>query len=106
MPMDTSTMATLRRYIAEPDESVYTDAALNTMFDANAGDVNITAAEVWSEKAAKAAILVDTAEGASSRKNSQVFTQALQQASHFRAGSVEAATATTRSATTRAIVRP
>jgi hypothetical protein len=106
MPMTPTTLATLRRYIAEPDATTYTDQALNDLYDANDGDVNVTAAEVWMEKAAKAAVLVDTTEGASSRKNSQVYSQALQQATYFRDGSATATATTTRSVGTRAIVRP
>lgn len=106
MPMDPTTLATLRRFIAEPDAATYTDAVLNDMYDANGGDLNVTAAEVWSDKAAKASILVDTAEGSSSRKNSQVFDHALKQAAYY-SGNANAATAlTARSATTRPIVRP
>jgi preprotein translocase subunit SecA len=103
--MSPTTMATLRRYIAEPTQAVYTDDALDLLYDNNLGDINATAAEVWSEKAAQAAILVDTSEGDSSRKNSQVFTQAQQQAKMFDARAATVSPSTARSATTRAIER-
>ena len=105
MPMDAPTMATLRRYIAEPDESSYSDAVLNDMFDANLGDVNVTAAEVWADKAGKAATLVDTSEGASSRKMSQVFAQAQRQAAFYADAASSTAAGSTRGARTRPIER-
>jgi hypothetical protein len=106
MPMDTTTMSTLRRFIAEYDQTLYSDALLNDMYDANDGDVNITAAEVWSEKAARAATLVDTSEGPSSRKMSQVYSQAKEQAAFYGSGTGATSAPVTRSARTRAIERP
>jgi hypothetical protein len=106
MPMDATTMATMRRYIAEPDTTTYSDAALDAIYDANGGDVNLAAAEVWTEKASAAATLVDMSEGDSSRKNSQVHAQALKQSELFRGSASTTTAAATRSARTRAIERP
>ena len=105
MPMSPTQMATLRRYIGEPTAAVYSDATLDTLFDNNSGDIEATAAEIWREKAASAAILVDTTEGDSSRKNSQVYDHALKQATYFSGSTGTTAPVTTRSATTRAIER-
>lgn len=105
MAMDPTTLAKLRRYIAEPTEITYSDASLNLLYENNSGDLNATAAEVWSEKSALAAELVDISEGASARKNSQVFAQASQQRSFFTDRSDAASPASLRSATTRAIER-
>ena len=104
MAMDAATLATLRRYIAEPTVAVYTDDMLNAIFDAVGADVSVAAAEVWREKAAQAAILVDTTESASSRKMSQVYAQAVKQA-EFYGGSATPTAPVTRGATTRAIER-
>lgn len=105
IPADAEILARLRRYIAEPVDSViYTNQVLSDMYDLNAGDVNVTAADVWSEKAGKAALLVDISEGASSRKNSQVMSNALKQAAHY-SGSSSDATGSGRSVKTRAIER-
>jgi uncharacterized protein YmfQ (DUF2313 family) len=86
-PLDTTdaaTLARLRRFIAEPDDAGgYTDQVLSDMYDAAGADVNITAADVWREKAGKAADLVDVSEGSSSRKMSQVAANALKQAEFY-----------------------
>lgn len=103
MAMSASALATLRRYIAEATEANYTDVILEELFLENGEDLNVTAADVWRDKAARAAALVDVSEGASTRKMSQVYTQAAKQA-EFYGGSTTVA-ATTRSATTRAIER-
>jgi hypothetical protein len=102
--MDPSTLATLRRYIAEPGQEPYDDVTLNDIYIAAAGDINVAAAEVWRDKAARAAVLVDVSEGASTRKMSQVYAQASKQA-EFYGGTAVPATPTTRGATTRAIER-
>ena len=103
MPMDPTTLATLRRYIAESSQEPYADEVLNDMFDANGGDVEVTAAEVWRDKAARAAMLVDTSEGNSTRKMSQVYAQAVKQAEFY--GGTAAPIPVKRGATTRPIER-
>lgn len=103
MPMSPTALATLRRYIAEQTEAVYTDVMLNGIFDSVGGDVNVAAAEIWREKAARASALVDTSEGASSRKMSQVYAQAVKQADFYNTAALPAIP--TRGAKTRAIER-
>ena len=106
MALTAAALATLRRYIAEPTEANYTDAQLEAIALGNNNDVEATAAEVWLDKAGKAATLVDTAEGSSNRKMSQVYDHALKQATFFGASAAEASTAGVRGARTRAIERP
>lgn len=106
MPLTPAQRATLRRYIAEPTEATYSDALLDEIFDGQGGDLESAASEVWLDKAAKSAVLVDISEGNSSRKNSQVYQNALKQATFFGASAAEVSTAGTRSARTRAIERP
>ena len=105
MAMDAATLATLRRYIAEPTTTTYTDVILNEIYIAVGSNVNVAAAEVWREKAARAAVLVDTSEGASSRKMSQVFAQAMKQAEFYGGTGSPATPVIVRKATTRAIER-
>jgi hypothetical protein len=76
-------IAELRLLIAEPTGDVYTDAILGTMIDARSGDMNGSAYDVWVQKAAAAAELVDISEGGSSRKMGDVYEQALSMARHF-----------------------
>lgn len=77
-------IAALRLLIAESiNAEPYTDARLSVRIDA-AGDLNTVAAEVWQEKAAKYADLVDTSEGGSSRKMGDLHEQALNMVAHFR----------------------
>lgn len=77
-------IASLRLLIGEPiDAEPYTDAALSARIDA-AGDLNTVAADVWQEKAARYADLVDTSEGGSSRKMGDLHEQALNMVAHFR----------------------
>lgn len=77
-------IAQLRLLIAEPDDAEpYTDAALGVRIDAD-GDINKTAYNIWVEKAAAAAQLVDTSEGGSSRKMGDVYEQSLKMADYFK----------------------
>lgn len=73
----------LRRLVAEPDTSNYSDTLLNAMLVANGNDLNVTAAQVWREKAADYAQLVDVSESGSSRKMSQLYDRAIAQARTF-----------------------
>ncbi len=68
-------VATLRLYVAEPDETTWTDEQLESIIDGTAS-LNLAAVEVWDSKAAGAASLVDISEGGSSRKNSDLFKNA------------------------------
>lgn len=75
-------IAKLRLLIGEPDSEVYSDEDLSTRID-TADDMNKAAYEVWVEKAAAAAELVDISEGGSSRKMGDIYEQALSMARHF-----------------------
>lgn len=76
-------IAELRLLIAEPTGDVYTDEILSTIIDARSGEMNGAAYDVWVQKAAAAAELVDITEGGSSRKMGDVYEQALSMARHF-----------------------
>lgn len=84
MAISTDDLARLRRLIDEPTQVPYSDLTLNTMYMTDgAQDVNLTAAEVWREKASKAASLVDESEGPSSMKLSQLYDSAIKQATYY-----------------------
>jgi hypothetical protein len=68
-------IATLRIYVAEPDETDWTDEMLSSVIDSTSS-LNLAAVEVWDSKAAAAATLVDISEGGSSRKNSDLLKNA------------------------------
>lgn len=74
-------IAALRLLIAEPGSDTYTDVALSDRLDAAAPDQ--VAYEIWTEKAAKFAQLVDISEGGSSRKQGDLYEQALGMAKVF-----------------------
>lgn len=76
-------IAALRLLIAEPTTENYSDSALSTRIDAAASSLNLVAFNVWTEKAAKYASLVDISEGGSSRRNSALQAQALIMARQF-----------------------
>lgn len=74
----------LRLLVAEPTNALpYTDAALSTAIDNAEGDLNLAAYNIWTQKAAAAADLVDVTEGGSSRKMGDLHEQALGMARHF-----------------------
>lgn len=78
-------IAALRLLIAEPDDAApYDDATLNTRLTAALGKEYVLAYEIWTEKAAAAAGLVDVSEGGSSRKMGDVHEQALNMAEEMR----------------------
>jgi hypothetical protein len=96
-------IALLRRLINQPnDVEPYTDAALNLWIDEAEGDVYAVASQVWREKAAKFAELVDIQEGTSRRSLGDMFEQALEMADGLEPGGGT----TMRPGTTRAIERP
>lgn len=72
-------VARLRRLTNEPTDTVYTNIVLGGYIDSSL-TVELAAAEVWREKAARYAGLVDTTEGSSSRKMSQLRDAALKMA--------------------------
>jgi hypothetical protein len=73
---DADTIARFRRVTAlEDDDAVYTDAVIDGMIEDLGFEA--AAAAVWREKAASYASLVDTTESGSSRRLSQLWSQAL-----------------------------
>jgi hypothetical protein len=71
---DQNTILQLRELIAElEDEGQYTNQRLSEALDAAGLDLNKTAGRIWRAKALTVAVLVDTSEGGSSRKNSQLY---------------------------------
>lgn len=80
-------IAALRLLIAEPNNvSPYDDVALGLLLDAGTNQYYI-AADIWDQKAAGAAALVDVSEGGSTRKMGDVYEQYLGMASSMRARS-------------------
>jgi hypothetical protein len=77
----------LRVMVAEPNRDMYSDTALDAMLVRNGGDMNVTAAEIWREKAAQAAHYVDVGTGSSARKMSQLFDRFIKQAELYEGGS-------------------
>jgi hypothetical protein len=75
-------VARLRRLVGEPGTDTYNDRQLEEYLD-RSESVEAAAAEVWREKAARYADLVDVTEGSSSRRLSQLVTQARDMAKHF-----------------------
>lgn len=71
----------LRALLDEPDTTTYSDATLSTRIDAAKGDLYPLASQIWREKAARYAGLIDVQEGSSNRKMSQLYQNALSMAS-------------------------
>ncbi len=100
-------IATLRRYIAEPDDTNgYVDADLSTRID-NSSSLFDLASEIWQEKAGALTDLSDITEAGSSRKNSQLYKNALEMAAYFNNKAKEAIVVVepTMTSTTRPIRR-
>lgn len=77
-------IAALRLLIAEPDDDApYDDETLNARLGAATNEYAL-AYEIWTEKAAAAAGLVDVSEGGSSRKMGDLHEQALSMAEAMR----------------------
>lgn len=96
----------LRRNTGEVGSSTYTDPVLDVYIDDAGGDLDIAASVIWQEKAASYAELVDITEAGSSRKNSDLYKNAIDMAAKYAAssdpgGALEPGTYST----TRAIVR-
>lgn len=94
-------IASLRRFIDEDDETVYTDVELGNRLDA-ATNTDTLIADIWDEKAGMFAGLVDTKEGNSDRKLSQLHQHALTMSATWRA---RTGVKSTRSARLRPIER-
>lgn len=73
----------LRLLIAEDTKDTYSDEALATRLDAASGSADTVAYQVWTEKAAATAGLVDISEGGSSRKMGDLYEQAINMAKVF-----------------------
>lgn len=72
----------LRRAADIPeDDPVYTDEVLGALIDEFG--FNISARNIWREKASSYAALVDTTESGSSRRMSQLYSQALAMAASW-----------------------
>lgn len=85
----TEEIAQLRSFIddtATPQE--YDAGALSGYITAADGDVRKAASLVWTTRASRYAGLVDVTEGSSSRKNSQLYKQALDMAKVYGAEDV------------------
>jgi hypothetical protein len=74
----------LRLLIAEQDESTYSNVSLSDRIDGAAGELNLVAFNVWTEKAARYATLVNISEGGSTRQNGDLMDKALKMVSHFK----------------------
>jgi hypothetical protein len=101
-------IAELRLKISEPDNvEPYTDQVLSDAIDEANGDTNAVAGSIWQTKAASYAEMTDISEAGSSRKNSQLYKQALEMADYFSSQSEgeDAGEAGTDFPTTRASVR-
>jgi hypothetical protein len=74
----------LRRATGEDDpESKYSNTDLDVYIDAAGGDLDLAAARIWRNKMSDYADLVDISEAGSSRKNSDLFNHAREQADYF-----------------------
>jgi len=97
-----ATIRRLRSIVAEESQTNYSDSLLDAVLFRNGDDIDLAAAEVWREKAAAYADLVDVNNAGSSRKLSQLYDRAVKQAELHE---VEAGAGPTRGARTRAIER-
>jgi hypothetical protein len=96
----------LRRMTGETDtdSSDYSDEDMDAVILAATGNLRVAAAQIWDEKAAKLASLVDVSESGSSRRMSQAHANALSMAGSYRDGDVAGERAT--GARNRTIRRP
>ena len=98
----------LRSAIGEVGSTEYSDSLLRALLLRNDNDVNQTAADIWGEKAAAYAELVDVSEAGSSRKLSQLYDRAIAQAGKYQglAGETDVTVILSNRPRTRPIVRP
>ena len=83
-------VAALRLLIAEPDDDTYSDNAISDRLDVTGASEYSVAFDIWTEKAAAAAGLVDMSEGGSTRKMGDIYEQALGMADAMRARALSA----------------
>lgn len=82
--MTLTPLAQLRRLINEPDAAgTYSDVELTDRLTAAANDMNTVARDVWAEKVAAYADLVNISEGGSSRSMSQAYDHAKEMWKHY-----------------------
>lgn len=80
-----TSLESLRRLIDEPTTAIYADAELQSRLDIAKGDKNVVSLDIWTEKLAAAAVLVNVSEGGSTRSMSQAFDHAEKMVEHFTA---------------------
>lgn len=78
MAYDPDVYEQIRRATGEWGDSTYLDGYFDRFLDETGGDVNGAAALVWQEKAATFAEMVDMTEAGSTRKNSQLWSNAME----------------------------
>lgn len=93
---------------ANVGDTTYLDDQLLDMYVSLGGSVNCVAARVWSEKAGQAGDLIDITEGSSTRRMSQIGTQARTTADFYISlcAAEKGGGGDTRRTRTRAIERP
>lgn len=98
----------LRWMIDDPtgSDAQFTDQYLGDLIDKNPENLDLAAVSVWEQKAAGFSTAVDISESGSSRSNSGLYRNALEQANYWRKKSVGAdIPATARRSRTRSITR-
>jgi hypothetical protein len=98
-------IAALRLLIDEPSSTFYTDQMLASLVDQAESNLNAAASDIWQQKAARFSTLVDITESGSSRKMSNLYSNALAMAKHFADESAEVVAETTMQPRTRTAVR-
>jgi hypothetical protein len=74
----------LRRLVDEPaDGSDYKSADIATLLEAHNGNINKAAQQIWAEKAAQYAQLVNMREGDTQRDLGKLYDNALRMATYF-----------------------
>lgn len=97
---------TLRRFINEPDDvEPYSNTQLGYRIDAAQGDIELTAATIWREKASSYAELVDVQEGSSRRALGNLQSQAMKMADYYQGVSSSPPESSQRRTRTRPIER-
>lgn len=78
---DEAVVSSVKRKVGS---TTLSDDEILEIYHQNGENVNCTAADIWSQKAAAAGDLIDIQEGASTRKMSQLASQAENRAKYFR----------------------
>ncbi len=77
----------LRRMTAEVSRDIYSDSLIHAMLLSFGSDLNAAAAQIWREKAAEAAHLVDVGSGDKKRALSQLYNRFITQAEIYEGAS-------------------